>query len=160
MEKGAASPGRWQVWQCFCKIGDTSLVNVGGGLLGSCPSAYPAQHSVPASRMDKYFMNFPTSRFAPRHTKLRTEQANLPAGVGFTFSFIPLRTVVAHLCPNKAISARIRAHDATEVAQSKQQAGLYPLGHPSRTSLLRSWRKSFVRLCLYQALSGFHAVGR
>src|SRR6267378_2469507 len=62
MEKGAASPGRWQVWQCFCKIGATSLVNVGGGLLGSCPSANPAQHSVPASRMDKYFMNFPTSR--------------------------------------------------------------------------------------------------
>src|SRR5580658_9728681 len=33
IEKGAASPGRWQVWQCFCKIGATSLVNVGGGLL-------------------------------------------------------------------------------------------------------------------------------
>src|SRR6266849_3372332 len=62
MEKGAASPGRWQVWQCFRKIGATSLVNVGGGLLGSCPSAYPAQHSAPASRMDKHLMNFPTSR--------------------------------------------------------------------------------------------------
>src|SRR6266852_9517484 len=58
MEKGAASPGRWQVWQCFCKIGATSLVNVGGGLFGSCPSAYPAQQSAPASRIDKYFMNF------------------------------------------------------------------------------------------------------
>src|SRR5260370_41723460 len=70
MEKGAASPGRWQVWQCFCKIGATSLVNVGGGLFGSCPSVYPAQHSVPASRIDKCFMNFPTSRFGPRQTRI------------------------------------------------------------------------------------------
>src|SRR5260370_24406931 len=80
MEKGAASPGRWQVWQCFCNIGAASLVNVGGGLFGSCPSAYPAQHSVPASRMHKYFMNFPTSPFGPRLTRIGQNRANLQTG--------------------------------------------------------------------------------
>src|SRR5271168_1106519 len=68
MEKGAASPGRWQVTQCFCKIGATSFVNVGGGFPGSCPSAYPAEHAKAASSMDKYFMGSPTSRFGPRRT--------------------------------------------------------------------------------------------
>src|SRR6267142_5976700 len=70
MENGAASPGRWQVSQCFRKIGATSLVNVGGGLFGSCPSTRPAQHSVPASKIDKYCMNFPTSPFGPRKTRM------------------------------------------------------------------------------------------
>src|SRR5579863_484840 len=28
---GAASPGRWQVWQCLCRMGATSFENVGGG---------------------------------------------------------------------------------------------------------------------------------
>src|SRR3981081_3612183 len=51
MENGAASPGRWQVWQCFCKIGATSLVNVGGGLLGSCERERHAKQSVVASRV-------------------------------------------------------------------------------------------------------------
>jgi hypothetical protein len=26
---GATSPGRWQPWQFFCKMGRTSLLNVG-----------------------------------------------------------------------------------------------------------------------------------
>src|SRR5580692_2963220 len=69
IEKGAASPGRWQLWQCFCKIGATSFVNVGGGLPGSCPSAYPAQQSA-ASSTDRYFMNFLTSRFGLRQTRM------------------------------------------------------------------------------------------
>ena len=29
MEKGPASPGRWQTWQFFWRMGATSLVNVG-----------------------------------------------------------------------------------------------------------------------------------
>src|ERR1700686_1496435 len=53
MEKGAASPGRWQVWQCFCKIRGTSLVNVGGGLFGSCARAPPTQVSPNTSRILK-----------------------------------------------------------------------------------------------------------
>src|SRR6266446_1694877 len=51
MEKGAASPGRWQVWQCFCKIGATSLVNVGGGLFGSCARTPPAEPSANTTRI-------------------------------------------------------------------------------------------------------------
>src|SRR6202043_821363 len=51
MEKGAASPGRWQVWQCFCKIGATSLVNVGGGLPGSCERDSDARKSIAAERI-------------------------------------------------------------------------------------------------------------
>src|SRR3981081_2950403 len=53
MENGAASPGRWQVWQGFCKIGATSLVNVGGGLFGSCARAPPAEPSTNTSRIVK-----------------------------------------------------------------------------------------------------------
>src|SRR5580693_2444166 len=68
IENGAASPGRWQVWQCFCKIGATSLVKVGGGLFGSCPDAYPAQLRIAASTINKYFMDSPASRFGPRPT--------------------------------------------------------------------------------------------
>src|SRR5882762_10915461 len=51
MEKGAASPGRWQVWQCVCKIGATSLVNVGGGLFGSCARTPPAEPSANTTRI-------------------------------------------------------------------------------------------------------------
>src|SRR5580658_802319 len=63
MEKGAASPGRWQVTQCFCRIGETSLVNVGGGFPGSCPRANPTQNKPATSITDRYFMNVLTSEF-------------------------------------------------------------------------------------------------
>src|SRR6201997_1421652 len=33
IENGAASPGRWQLWQFFCRIGATSFVNVGAFIL-------------------------------------------------------------------------------------------------------------------------------
>src|SRR5580704_11074201 len=51
MENGAASPGRWQVRQCFCRIGATSFVKVGGGLFGSCPRNWPEQQSTAAITM-------------------------------------------------------------------------------------------------------------
>src|ERR1700731_2957740 len=153
MEKGAASPGRWHVWQCFCKIGATSLVNVGGGLLGSCPSAYPAQHSVPASRMNKYFMNFPTSTICTSPYKNVTEQGNLTAGVGFTFSLIPLRTVVAHLCPNKAISARIRG-SRRDGSCSIQTTGGLVSARPTDQNGSSAEREKFISRLSSQPVSG------
>src|SRR5436305_13612933 len=36
IEKGAASPGRWQLWQFFCRMGATSLVNVGAFIFPIC----------------------------------------------------------------------------------------------------------------------------
>src|SRR5580693_3698309 len=36
IENGAASPGRWQLWQFFCRIGATSFVNVGEFILPIC----------------------------------------------------------------------------------------------------------------------------
>src|SRR5215469_15618765 len=36
IENGAASPGRWQLWQRFCKIDATSFVNVGAFILPIC----------------------------------------------------------------------------------------------------------------------------
>src|SRR5215469_12392024 len=42
IENGAASPGRWQLWQRFCKIGATSFVNVGAFIFPIC-----AEREVP-----------------------------------------------------------------------------------------------------------------
>src|SRR2546421_2456914 len=58
--EGAASPGRWQVWQCFCRIGATSLVNVGGALVGSCERDCTARQNIAAERMAKRAIERPT----------------------------------------------------------------------------------------------------
>src|SRR5260370_16414594 len=93
MEKGAVSPGRWQVWEFFCKIGGTSLLNVGGGLFGSCPSAYPAQQSVLASRRDKYFMNFSNLTILDLARQNRTESGKLAGQYGFRLNPFPTKFV-------------------------------------------------------------------
>src|ERR1700694_3690871 len=49
MEKGPASPGRWQVWQCFCRIGATSLVKVTVGMLPICADRLTAKQIRKAS---------------------------------------------------------------------------------------------------------------
>src|SRR4029077_18916666 len=36
IENGAASPGRWQLWHFFCRIGATSFANVGAFILPIC----------------------------------------------------------------------------------------------------------------------------
>src|SRR5258708_22381625 len=51
MENGAASPGRWQVWQCFWRTGASSLVNVGCAPAGSWERDCTARPNITAERM-------------------------------------------------------------------------------------------------------------
>src|ERR1700730_5661679 len=46
MGKGAASPGLWQLWQFFCRIGATSLVNVGAFIFPICAKRHAAKQSA------------------------------------------------------------------------------------------------------------------
>src|ERR1700730_3700063 len=56
MGKGAASPGRWQLWQFFCRIGATSLVNVGAFMFPICANTLAAEQTADNSVRTVRFM--------------------------------------------------------------------------------------------------------
>jgi hypothetical protein len=75
---GAASPGRWQLWQRACNIGATSLVNVRGAVFVCAPAE---AHKIiirsnfktvslevvygAAMKVDPQFGYSPTARYCP-----------------------------------------------------------------------------------------------
>jgi hypothetical protein len=57
IENGPASPGRWQLWQFFCRIGATSLVNVGPIVIPTiCPNKDEAKQVVSPRESANLFM--------------------------------------------------------------------------------------------------------
>src|SRR6476659_3729564 len=74
IENGAASPGRWQVWQFFCRIGATSFVNVGAFILPICEQRCAVEHTANSKPTDVRFiasrplqrLEFPSSQPAQR----------------------------------------------------------------------------------------------
>src|SRR6185437_1795346 len=61
IENGPASPGRWQFWQFFCKMGATSLVNVGAVILPICAKRHAAEQNanrIAKARFTRSFRGF------------------------------------------------------------------------------------------------------
>src|SRR5580704_12642318 len=56
MEKGPASPGRWQLWQCLCRIGATSLVKVTLGMPAIWPRREAAEQKKSADNQDSFLI--------------------------------------------------------------------------------------------------------
>src|SRR6476646_10282758 len=46
MENGAASPGRWQLWQCCWRIGTTSFEYVGAFMFPICANTAALEHAA------------------------------------------------------------------------------------------------------------------
>src|SRR5579859_8232224 len=88
IEKGAASPGRWQLWQFFCRIGATAFVNVGAFILPICElrcaveqiaNSKPRTVRFIASRPRRGLSSYPRSRLSD-HIKDLHPLSNTPRG--------------------------------------------------------------------------------
>src|SRR5579864_40104 len=86
IENGAASPGRWQLWQCFCRIGATSFVNVGAFILPICEQRCAVEQTANSKAITVRFI---ASRPLPRLEFLSSEPAQR--------SYQESRTIPCHI---------------------------------------------------------------
>src|ERR1700756_5258818 len=80
MEKGAASPGRWQLWQFFCRIGATSFVNVGACIFPICAERYSDEQNAKRKAVAVRFIALTPLRGSSSYprSRLRDHIKNLP----------------------------------------------------------------------------------
>jgi hypothetical protein len=87
---GATSPGRWQVWQFFCKIGKTSLLKVTGvDVAGAGKGLAPPEAAIPIRQMPATEKTVIMARFI-----LVSAESGLPAARGLAMSILAERMTV------------------------------------------------------------------
>src|SRR5271166_4323836 len=64
---GATDLGRWQVWQCFCRMGETSLLNVSTASAALAAPAHTTETTSSRAIIDNLALNGLLRAGSPAH---------------------------------------------------------------------------------------------